>query len=461
MSLGQSEAIIMSSNITDIQSKIFNIEFVLKSYIQRHVKGVPPKYTYSQETGVNPAFQRIEEVDSFLKSNEKRIFALRSDFVLATGVKNSEQQHGYHGLKETFEKSQYSYLNWKDRYGHPSLAIVDTNYDGTVLYAGFICQRDGYLEIFLSSGRYNRCNRVSEGVLPLTEEQIYVIESYLALKLQKAYGVQKVAFYDTTPEEDDVDSSFFFSNTSFSNSKNPREYTSSSIGKAVNISHYDSYYVNAQSYIKQNISPIKPKYSYPGEGCINPGYQDISSIQYPLLPQEKRIWALRSDFILATGVKNAYEQEYGYTGFKDSFSESLCSFINWNDRYGHPSLTLPEDNYDGSAFYAGYICQRDGYLQVYLVSGRFERTDLNEDQTRILEAYIAAQFQTAYGKQDIVFDYGDSELPNYHATFFSGGTFDKTNPQRRYNQSLIRDILQNIHVVPNEDILKENKKFSV
>lgn len=450
------EAIIMRYH-SDIQSKIFNPEFVLKSYIQQHVKGVPPKYTYSEESGVNPAFQRIEEVDSFLRSNEKRIFALRSDFVLATGVKNAEQQHGYYGLKQTFKKSQYAYLNWADRYGHPSLAIADNNYDGTVLYAGFICQRNGYLEVFLSSGRYNRCNRLSEEILPLTAEQIYIIESYLALKFRKAYGVQTIVFYDTSPEEDDLDSSFFFSNSPFPPSKKPRTYTLSSINKAVKISDYYSYYVEAQKYIKHTIPPVKAKYSYPDEDCINPGYQEISNIEYPLLPQEKRIWALRSDFILATGVKNAYEREYGYTGFKSSFSESVYPFINWKDRYGHPSLTLAEGDYDGSAFYAGYICQREAYLQVYLVSGRYERTDLNEEQTRILEAYIAAQFQTAYGVQDIVFDYGDSENPSYHATFFSGGSFDRTNPQRRYNQSLIREILQNIPVVANEDLLDENK----
>jgi len=434
----------MISIIADIQSKIFNIEFILKSYIQSHVKGVGPKYTYSVETGVNPAFQRIEEVERFLRPNEKKIFALRSDFVLATGVKNAEQQHGYFGFKETFDESQYSYLNWKDRYGHPSLAIADNNYDGTVLYAGFICQRDECLEVFLSSGRYNRCHRVSEGVLPLTEEQIYVIEAYLALKFQKAYGIQKIVFYDTTPEEDHVDSSFFFTNTAFPDSKNKRIYTESSIAKAVKTSYDDSAYVEAQNYIKQNIPSIKPKYSYPNESSINPGFQDITSIQYPLLPQEKRIWALRSDFILATGVKNAYEREHGYTGFKDSFSESLYPFINWNDRYGHPSLTLPEGHYDGSAFYAGYICQRDGYLQVYLVSGRFERTDLNEEQTHILEAYIAAQFQTAYGDQEIVFDYGISEDPSYHATFFSGKKFDETNPQRRYNRASIKEILDSV-----------------
>jgi hypothetical protein len=90
-------------------------------------------------------------------------------------------------------------------------------------------------------------------------------------------------------------------------------------------------------------------------------------------------------------------------------------------------------------------------LQVYLVSGRFERTDLNEEQTSLLEAYIASQFQTVYGNQDIVFDYGNSEIPSYHATFFNGGSFAKTNPQRRYNQSLIRNILQNIPMTPNEN----------
>ncbi|ARB92088.1 hypothetical protein [Legionella longbeachae] len=450
----------MSSSVRDILSKIFNVEFVLKSYIQRHIKGVPPKYTYSEESGVNPAFQRIEEVDVLLNPNEKRIFALRGDFILATGVKNSEQQHGYHGLKETFKKSQYSYLNWKDRYGHPSLAIADNKYDGTVLYAGFICQRSGYLEVFLSSGRYNRCNRIEEGIFPLTKEQTHVIESYLSLKFQKAYGLQKIIFYDTTPEQDDIDSALFFKNKPFPKRKSSRIYQSSAISEAVIIAHSDSCFENAQHYIKSTIPPVSPKYSYSDEGSINPGYQEITSIHSPLKPQEKRIWALRSDFILATGVKNAYEKEYGYTGFKNSFSKSLHSFINWKDRYGHPSLTLPEGDYDGSVFYAGYVCQRKGYLQVYLVSGRFERNDLNEEQTRILEAYIAAQFQTAYGNQEIVFDYGDSNNPSYHATFFSDGLFEKNNPQRRYNQSSIQNILQNIPIAQNDKVEK-NQYFSI
>ena len=252
-------------------------------------------------------------------------------------------------------------------------------------------------------------------------------------------------FYVVDPmKPKDADSMMFFTSMSFPNCKKSPIYKKTSPNAVTRVVPLDSYYVDAQRYIMECIPSVKPKYSYPGEGCINPGYQNITSIRCPLRFHEKRIWALRSDFILATGVKNAYQKEYGYTGLKDSFSRSLHSFINWEDRYGHPSLTYAEGSYDGAAFYAGYICQRRGYLQIYLVSGRFERTDLGKEQTCILEAYIASQFQSAYGNQEIVFDHGDSEVPSYHATFFGSGVFDKSNPQRRYNHSLIREILQDV-----------------
>lgn len=293
--------------------------------------------------------------------------------------------------------------------------------------------------------------------MPLTDTQINIIEAYLSLQFQTAYGIQQIVFYDTAPgQQDDADSALFFTNTAFPKEKKQRIYTQSSIAVAVEIAYSDSCYANAEQYIKKYIPPVKPKYNYPGEGCINPGYENIAGVRYPLRFQEKRIWALRSDFILATGVKNAYQSEYGYTGLKDSFSESVHTFLNWKDRYGHPSLTLAEGDYDGSAFYAGYICQRKGYLQVYLVSGRFERTDLSTEQARILEAYIASQFQAAYGDQDIVFDFGDSNVPQYHATFFSNGLFDSSNPQRRYNKLTIRDILKNIPETPRQATLRDS-----
>lgn len=206
--------------------------------------------------------------------------------------------------------------------------------------------------------------------------------------------------------------------------------------------------IMAERYIRESIRPFSKKYDYPNEKHINPGYQDIASIQDSLCPDEKRIWVLRSDFILATGVKNAYEKEYGYCGFFNSFPSSLHKLIDRNDRYGHSSLTFVEGDYDGTAYYAGYLCQRDGFLQVYLVSGRFERRDLNARQTDILEAFIAAQFQAVYGLQDIVFDYGDSDDPRYHTAFFSGGFNGcgtvEGNPQRCYNRQTIQTILQSL-----------------
>lgn len=388
---------------------------------------------------------RIEEVTRPLALNEKRIFALRSDFVLATGVKNAEQHHGYEGLKETFDASQYPYLNWSDRYGHTSLAIPDENYDGRVYYAGFVCQREGHLSVFLSSGRFNRCHREAEGINPLTNEQTQVIETYLTLKFLRAYGNQKIIFYNTTPgDEDDADSALYFTNTPFPATKPHRLFSLSDIKKGIHTAMSDAHTQEAKQYIQSFIPPVKPTFLYPGEGCLNPGYQPITSVSTRLRLNEKRIWVLRSDFILATGVKNAYEKEYGYTGFKEAFSEPLHKHLNWNDRYGHPSLTLPEGDYDGSAFYAGYVCQRQGFLQVYLVSGRFERFDLNETQTQRLEAYIASQFLTAYGNQTIVFNAGDSDDPKYHTTFFSDGKFGDDVPTRCYTEERISQILQSI-----------------
>lgn len=425
----------------EIHTKAYDREFIFKNYIQANIEGVPAKYTYPEEKGINPAFQRVEEVDS-LEKDEKRIFALRSDFILATGVKNAEHELGYEGLRETFDEANYPYINWKDRYGHPSLAIKDERYDGTVLYAGFICQREGYLQIFLSSGRYNRYDRKSEGISPLTIEQIFITEAYLSLKFQKAYGVQTVVFYDTTPEEDAADSAIFFTNKTFPEKKKTRVYDEKSITNAAKIAYRDTHFEQAQRYIREAIPPVKPRYHYEVESRINPGYQDIYSVTNALRPNEKKIWALRSDFILAIGVINAYEKEYGYTGFQEAFSKKVYSYINWEDRYGHTSLTTPDG--DGLAYYAGYLCQKKGFLQVYLVSGRYERKDLCEQQIQIMEAYIAAQLQVAYGNQDIEFVTGDSDIPSYHATFFSDSPFAECIPKRRYSRESIKAILSKI-----------------
>lgn len=438
----------MSASEKEVRSSSINPDLLLKIAIQSTISPVSPKYIYPEEQGINPAWQSIDEVESFLVLHEKRIFVLRTDFILVTGVKNAEQIHGYEGLKDTFPSSVHPFINWKDRYGHPSLVIGGASDDNRVYCAGFVCQRESTLEVFLSSGRYNRANRTEDGVEPLTAVQTELLEAWLSIQFNKAYGVQQVVFYDTTPEEDDKDSALFFRNIPFPESKISRIYTSERIEAAIQLARIETKIGVAEQYIRKHIAPVSKKYIYPNENSINPGYQDIGHVRGPLRPGEKRIWALRSDFILATGVKNAYEKEYRYTGFVESFSPSLHALIDWNDRYGHPSLTLTEGNYDGAAYYAGYICQRDGFLQVYLVSGRFERTDLNEKQTAILEAFISSQFQVVFGLQDIIFDYGDSDDPRYHTAFFGGGFKGEGslegNPQRCYNRQSIQAVLQTL-----------------
>lgn len=446
----------MSTNQLDVRLAHTELLFLFKTYIQANIPAIGPKYAnYPNETGVNPAFQSIKEVHQKLRLNEKRSFALRGgDYILATGVKNAYQEHNYHGLREVLDESVHQYVNWEDRYGHPSLA----GEDGTILYAGFVCQRENNLTIFLSSGRFNRVDRQSEGIEPLTEDQVKVIETYLVLQFNKAYGTQPVIVYDTLPgQQDDEDSALFFTDKPFPQNKQYRKYTQSSISSAVAIAEFDAKYRDAQRYIQENISPVKPKYSYPNEKNINPAYQDIRYVECPLQLFEKKIWLLRTDWILVLGAKNAYKKEYGYTGFAETFSKTLHRFLDWDDRYGHPSLALPTDTYDGGVFYAGYICQRPEGLQVYLASGRYDRNDLTKEQTSILEAYIAAQFQVAYGKQDIFFDYANPDDSFYHTTFFSHGIFPKTNPQRRYTQSLIRDILSNINSDPNTLVIEEEQ----
>lgn len=435
----------MATTAKDIQTALVHIPFILKSYIQENIKAVTAKYLYIGERGINPAFQALAEVNLQLQPNEKRIFAFRSDFVIATGVKNAYQEYDYHGLEKVIDPALHQHVNWKDRYGHPSLTQADNNYNGEVYYAGFVCQREGYLEVFLSSGRFNRVDRADEGILPLSKEQIHIIESYLSLEFSRAYGSQSIVFYDTLPgKQDDEDSALFFTDKPFPASKESRSYSAESLALAVSQAESTLNYSAAQHFIQTQIAPVKPKYSYPGEESINPAFQNIEQVSYPLQALEKRIWVLRSDLQLVTGVKNAYGKEYGYQGLADTFSKSSLKFLNPKDRYGHPSLTIPEGDYDGSAFYAGYLCQRQGYLQVYLASGRFDRNDLDQQQVAVLEAYIAAQFQSAYGQQEIVFDFADPDNSYYHQTFFSHNAFKKDNPQRRYDSVKIREILSSL-----------------
>ncbi len=170
-----------------------------------------------------------------------------------------------------------------------------------------------------------------------------------------------------------------------------------------------------RTFIKNNICPVKARYHYEYENNINPAYQDIESVTNPLKRHEKRIWALRDDLILATGIKNAYQKKYGYTGFNEAFSEelNLSDHLDLSDRFGHPSLTFNEKNEKGDVYYAGYLSQGESALRVCLTSGRYYRDDLTKEQIKQLESYLSLMFQKAYGDQPVVFYSGFKDYEDY------------------------------------------------
>lgn len=118
---------------------------------------------------------------------------LREDGVLATGIKNRSS----HFLRSKIEESVYKYVNWNDRYGHPSLA------EGKKVYAaGHLCQRKGRLDVALYSGRYHRND--------LSIEQIILLEQHCAAILLEAYSIQQsIYFYEISENEEEAEGDFF------------------------------------------------------------------------------------------------------------------------------------------------------------------------------------------------------------------------------------------------------------
>ena len=187
-----------------------------------------------------------------------------------------------------------------------------------------------------------------------------------------------------------------------------------------------------------------PKYRRDDEKGINPVYQDLSTVQRALELNQKIIWLLRSDGVLAIGIKNSYSICFGEQELAISVPENLREFIDWDDRYGHPSLALPQENYDGSALYGGYLCQRNDYLQVFTSSGRYFRDDLSDKQKSVLEAYISLRFQQAYGEQDVVFFEGPYKDYYELSYFFSDRPLPRYLKNRRYTVESIENILDRL-----------------
>ncbi len=173
--------------------------------------------------------------------------------------------------------------------------------------------------------------------------------------------------------------------------------------------------------------------TYDNEQYINPAYYDIEHC--PLLAvNETRIWVLREDLILALGIKNAPESEKN-TRLTEKIAPSLHSYFDHNDRYGHPSLTMPQHN--SPVYYAGWLRQNEHHLTLYIHSGRYQNKELNSWQKTTIEHYIAMQLIDAFGEQDILFY--DRTCEQDSVAFFKNKALIHNRSKRVYCKTLIEN----------------------
>ncbi|MHB1947600.1 MAG: hypothetical protein ACYCQI_05755 [Gammaproteobacteria bacterium] len=192
---------------------------------------------------------------------------------------------------------------------------------------------------------------------------------------------------------------------------------------------------------------IHPGERYENEEGMNPAYQTVEEIRCPLKLNEKRIWALRSDMLLATGVKNAEVSE-GNTPMAAVVVGSES--INPKNRYGHPSLAVVEKpsgeykGYDGKVYYAGWIAQRTKHLEVFVYTGRCLNSFLSNFEKRCLELYIAIEFMKAYGEQDFLFVDRMQGAGAMFRFFLPNKPFDKDHlaTARTYSSALLKQVMQ-------------------
>lgn len=184
---------------------------------------------------------------------------------------------------------------------------------------------------------------------------------------------------------------------------------------------------------------IKPGYDNDSEKAINPCYRTIDQ-ECPFQPNEKRIWVLRDNLILATGIKNDV-QDAGNTTFQSQIAAGTV-FDPGADRFGHPSLALTNEIGDAKAYYAGWLAQRPDHIQFFLQSGRFHRKDLILIQQIMIEIYIASKLMEKGDYPVIFYDLDDDAIMRniMFGQFLDNRPFPIDTPKRVYPKELIVEL---------------------
>lgn len=154
------------------------------------------------------------------------------------------------------------------------------------------------------------------------------------------------------------------------------------------------------------------------EAPINAAYTPVENSR-PLCIGEQRIFALRTDFILALGIKNS-DTELGNIDIYNITNPMLHRYINKGLRSGHESLAMPEGDYDGSVYYAGWLYQHKEHIEIFLASGHYHSPGLGLLQKQLLEVYISEKLTDAFGQQDVVFIDWDGTMSDVFPAFMRG-----------------------------------------
>ena len=247
----------------------------------------------------------------------------------------------------------------------------------------------------------------------------------------------------------------------------PAEQTLNSIGffKPMRRITFDAHQINnVKAYISEHIPAVPALYIRENELSINPAYQNTDAIVRSLDIGQKKIWLLRSDFILAVGNKNSNWTNFKDTQLSAAIETDLHAHINWEDRYGHPSLATPHSGYDGAVYYGGYLAQRNDCIEIYTFSGRYHRHDLDARHKAIMEAYIAYHFQIAYGNQCVVFidavAVSSTVLDNFELSIFmSKNPLPDYCIRRPYDSERILSIFNDINNVSATEANANNDPF--
>ncbi|MCL1078831.1 hypothetical protein D5R81_14170 [Parashewanella spongiae] len=145
--------------------------------------------------------------------------------------------------------------------------------------------------------------------------------------------------------------------------------------------------------INNTCTAISPRYTYNSESSINPAFQHIAEgVNIELGVNERRIYALTEGLCFNIGCKNSLG-----SSLRSVVSPEMQNQVNWNDRYGHPSIA------NGKKVYcAGYMYRRESYFEVIHASGRYHQSRTSQTKTWI-EHFITQKISSHFGLSEVKF----------------------------------------------------------